>query len=129
MLPSNPDKILYMGRKMGDFPRPRRAYCGGGAGYTLSRGAVRTLVGTLYPTEECHPNWTTPQEDRMVTQCFRSIMVHDLDDVDERDEPRYHIQDADFHAKWEIRPENTHADRLSHPTSQRQAERGPGKHF
>ena len=65
MLPSNPDKILYMGRKMGDFPRPRRAYCGGGAGYTLSRGAVRTLVGTLYPTKECHPNWTTPQEDRI----------------------------------------------------------------
>ena len=100
MLPSNPDKILYMGRKMGDFPRPRRAYCGGGAGYTLSRGAVRTLVGTLYPTKECHPNWTTPQEDRMVTQCFRSIRVHCMDDVDERDEPRYHIQDADFHAKW-----------------------------
>jgi len=85
---------------MGDASRPRQWFCGGGAGYTLNRLALKTMVRVDFPKSRCKPEGYRSDEDRVMGVCLRKNRVHCHHDVDELDEARYHHYDAQFHAVW-----------------------------
>lgn len=62
-------------------------YVAGGAGYTLNRMALQTLIQTL-PT--CFPNARVSFEDRLLSQCFKKAGVSFFDTRDYLGEQRYH---------------------------------------
>lgn len=91
---------IYMGAAMGDRSRPRRRFCGGGAGYTLNRLAVQKMVTEEFPMDRCKPSGTRPDEDRAIGRCLRLKVAKCHHNVDDLNETRYHHYDAQFHATW-----------------------------
>ena len=90
---------IYMGQAQADTRRKRR-YCGGGAGYTMNRVALRLLVRHQFMKEECWPYHRGSDEDRIMGHCFRSDVVQCTHSTDELDQTRYHPMDAHFHAMY-----------------------------
>jgi glycoprotein-N-acetylgalactosamine 3-beta-galactosyltransferase len=97
----DPTKPVYMGAAMTDFGAPRRRYCGGGAGYTLSREALRRMVSEEFNYSRCHPTNERSDEDKMVGTCLRLKVATCKQNNDEKEEPRYHHYDPEFHARWD----------------------------
>ena len=83
----NQSSPLYLGTAIADLRSPQY-YCGGGAGYTLNRAALRLLVEELFSTSACSPHFTTSQEDRKIGDCFRSVGIRCLNTQDELGEER-----------------------------------------
>jgi glycoprotein-N-acetylgalactosamine 3-beta-galactosyltransferase len=97
----DPTKPVYMGAAMTDFGSPRKRYCGGGAGYTLSREALRRMVSEEFNYSRCHPMNERSDEDKMVGTCLRLKVATCKQNNDEKEEPRYHHYDPEFHARWD----------------------------
>ena len=98
--PWNQSQPLYLGSSVLDFPRTDSRYCGGGAGYTLNRVALKLLVEELLDTHHCKPHLQASDEDRIIGKCFRSVGISCMDTNDDLQETRYHGSRVDFHAKW-----------------------------
>ena len=113
---------LLLGSPAVDHKKRRFLYCMGGAGYTLNGPALKLLM-TLLPT--CWPNHLSSEEDRIITDCFRSVGVRCKDTRDDKNEirfvkeyahdrplsvfltfarlsrfRRYHNFHAEFHSSW-----------------------------
>eukprot|EP00522_Entomoneis_paludosa_P001980 CAMPEP_0172472210 /NCGR_PEP_ID=MMETSP1065-20121228/68219_1 /TAXON_ID=265537 /ORGANISM="Amphiprora paludosa, Strain CCMP125" /LENGTH=407 /DNA_ID=CAMNT_0013230341 /DNA_START=301 /DNA_END=1524 /DNA_ORIENTATION=+ len=64
-------------------------YLGGGSGYTLGRSALQQFVEKAIPI--CRPNKEAPQEDLLVSWCFKDILnVSGFDTRDASGAHRYH---------------------------------------
>ena len=87
---------------MSDFPHTEMRYCGGGAGYTLNRAALKILVEQLFDTYHCRPHFQASAEDRITSACLASAGIECMDTNDELKETRYHQANANFHVKWRI---------------------------
>jgi glycoprotein-N-acetylgalactosamine 3-beta-galactosyltransferase len=94
---------LYMGAAMVDHLMPRKRYCGGGAGYTLSREALKRMVENEFGYIRCNPEKTRPDEDKLIATCLRLRVAKCTHNMDEKNETRYHHYDAQFHARWDRR--------------------------
>lgn len=104
---------LFLGGSMIDFPMTQIRYCGGGSGYTLNRAALKLLIEQLFDTHHCRPHFRASDEDRLISNCFRSAGIHCMDTNDELGESRYHQASADYHAQWtHDQPSVWHADDL-----------------
>jgi glycoprotein-N-acetylgalactosamine 3-beta-galactosyltransferase len=99
----NSSEPIYMGSAMVDRKMPRKRYCGGGAGYTLSREALKQMVRNEFNFIRCNPNKTRSDEDRLVGTCLRLKVAKCKHNMDENNETRYHHYDAQFHARWDRR--------------------------
>ena len=97
----DPTKPVYMGAAMIDFGQKRKRFCGGGAGYTLSREALRRMVAEEFNYSRCHPMNQRSDEDKMIGTCLRLKVATCKQNNDEKDEPRYHHYDPEFHARWD----------------------------
>lgn len=92
----NPEKPLFFGFWMHspDWKQNHKYpedfyYMGGGSGYTISRAALRQFVQHAIPV--CQPEKEAPQEDVLVSWCFRSVLnVTGVDTRDETGAHRYH---------------------------------------
>lgn len=91
---------LFLGGNMIDFPHTEHRYCGGGSGYTLNRAALKVLIEELFETYHCRPHFRASDEDRQISNCFRSVGILCTDTNDEHLESRYHQASANFHANW-----------------------------
>jgi glycoprotein-N-acetylgalactosamine 3-beta-galactosyltransferase len=98
--PWNQSRPMFLGGNMIDFPNTRRRYCGGGSGYTLNRVALTLLIERLLDTHHCRPHHRASDEDRIVSNCFRSVGIDCMDTNDEKNETRYHQASAEVHATW-----------------------------
>ena len=83
-----------------DFPHTEHRYCGGGSGYTLNRAALQLLVEDLFETYQCRPHHRASDEDRLITNCFRTVGVLCTDTNDANGETRYHQANVEFHSNW-----------------------------
>ena len=90
---------LFLGGNMMDFPFKHR-YCGGGSGYTMNRIALELLIEKLFGTHQCRPHHVASDEDRIISNCFRSVGIQCMDTNDEQQESRYHQANVNFHASW-----------------------------
>ena len=93
---------LFLGGSMVDFPLTNLRYCGGGSGYTLNRASLKLLMegDKLFDTYPCRPHFQASYEDRLMSDCFRSVGIHCMDTNDAHNETRYHQDTVDFHAGW-----------------------------
>lgn len=71
------EKPMYVGFAMTRTPYKRKSYCGGGAGYTLNREAVRVLIEERYSKSFCgvdleNLNKSASDEDR-ISKLYTSI--------------------------------------------------------
>lgn len=98
--PSDQSLPLFFGGNMVDFPHTHIRYCGGGSGYSMNRVALELLIEKLFDTHHCRPHYRASAEDRIISQCFRSVGIDCLDTNDEASESRYHQASANFHATW-----------------------------
>ena len=98
--PWNFSEPLFLGGSMVDFPMTNVRYCGGGSGYTLNRAALKLLVEQLFDTYHCRPHYQASDEDRIISDCFRSVGVYCMDTNDAKNETRYHQASVNFHANW-----------------------------
>jgi glycoprotein-N-acetylgalactosamine 3-beta-galactosyltransferase len=96
----DPSKPLYIGAAMIQTGIPWRRYCGGGAGYTLSREALRRMFSTEWNTSRCRPDAMTSKEDVIIAGCLRLKIAKCHHSIDKRQETRYHHYDPQFHASW-----------------------------
>lgn len=87
-----------LGASIPNSKNPTRRYCGGGAGYTLNRKAVNTVVNR-FSNGNC-PAANAPDEDIRLSRCLEDIGVKCSDTNDEDEDVRYHHLDAQFHAGW-----------------------------
>ncbi|XP_033242688.1 glycoprotein-N-acetylgalactosamine 3-beta-galactosyltransferase 1-like isoform X2 [Drosophila miranda] len=86
LYPYDPEAALYFGHKFHtDFPQ---GYMSGGAGYVLSRDALRRLnLFALNNTRFCPEN--TLSEDRQIGNCLRNVGVVAGDSRDEEGQERF----------------------------------------
>ena len=91
---------IYMGAAMVDKAKPQKLFCGGGAGYTLNRVALKRLIEEDFNRKRCLPNGTRSDEDRTIGGCLRASIAWCHHNMDERNETRYHHFDVQFHAMW-----------------------------
>jgi glycoprotein-N-acetylgalactosamine 3-beta-galactosyltransferase len=96
----DPSQPLYMGAAMIPTGMHRKRYCGGGAGYTLSREALRRLMSTEWNASRCRPDAMRSIEDIAIASCLRLKVAKCHHSIDERNETRYHHYDPQFHASW-----------------------------
>eukprot|EP00934_Nitzschia_sp_Nitz4_P003312 Nitzschia sp. Nitz4//scaffold144_size56818//45724//47919//NITZ4_006546-RA/size56818-snap-gene-0.12-mRNA-1//-1//CDS//3329536543//3302//frame0 len=109
----NESEALFLGGNMVDFPLTNIRYCGGGSGYTLNRQALRLLVERLWNKYQCGPHLEASDEDRKISECFRSVGVTCMDTNDAKGESRYHQASVEFHASWtKDEPSVWHAETL-----------------
>lgn len=92
------DQPVYLGASIPNYKNPKRRFCGGGAGYSLSRPAVQLLV-QRFTNGEC-PKASASDEDVRVGRCLEDVGVKCMDTNDELDEVRYHHLDVHYHASW-----------------------------
>lgn len=93
----------YLGASLCNPKQPFRRFCGGGAGYTLNRRAVRMLVHQMFKTNNCpaSPYGTiASDEDIRIGRCLEGVNIFCEDTNDHRHEIRYHHLDVQFHASW-----------------------------
>lgn len=93
-----PDQPVYLGGSIPNYKNPKRRFCGGGAGYSLSRPAVQLLV-QRFTNGEC-PKALASDEDVRVGRCLEDAGVKCQDTNDESEEVRYHHLDVHYHASW-----------------------------
>jgi hypothetical protein len=96
----NQSAPLYLGGAMLNFPHTASRYCGGGAGYTLNRAALKLLIEDAFDSHQCKPHYRASDEDRIIASCFRPFGIQCMDTNDHLNETRYHAGRADFHATW-----------------------------
>ncbi|PAA45971.1 hypothetical protein BOX15_Mlig007521g2 [Macrostomum lignano] len=86
---SDPDSGLYAGRRFKPFVR--QGYMSGGAGYVLSREAVKLFIerGLQSKSSKCSPQ-SGGAEDVQVGSCLESVGVKVFDSVDELGRERFH---------------------------------------
>lgn len=99
----NPNQPYYFGAAMVDRKMPRRRYCGGGAGYTLSRETVRQMITHDFNKTRCNPGKMRSDEDRLMGTCLRLKVAKCTHRLDDKNETLYHHYDAQFHARWDRR--------------------------
>eukprot|EP00980_Cylindrotheca_fusiformis_P012525 scaffold3079_cov119-Cylindrotheca_fusiformis.AAC.1 len=92
------DQAVYLGASIPNYKNPKRRFCGGGAGYTLSRPAIQLLV-QRFTNGEC-PKAVASDEDVRIGRCLEDVGVKCQDTNDELEEVRYHHLDAHYHAAW-----------------------------
>eukprot|EP00934_Nitzschia_sp_Nitz4_P009436 Nitzschia sp. Nitz4//scaffold226_size53432//43746//44732//NITZ4_006707-RA/size53432-processed-gene-0.26-mRNA-1//1//CDS//3329542769//9426//frame0 len=90
-------RAWILGGSIPNSKNPKRRFCGGGAGYTLNRRAVHTLVQRF--ANEC-PSAEASDEDVRVGRCLEDVGAKCQDTNDEALEVRYHALDVQFHASW-----------------------------
>jgi len=62
---------LFLGRRFAEGGDRERMFISGGAGYTMNKAALKTLVVDGFP--KCFPHMKTFSEDVMVATCFRKV--------------------------------------------------------
>jgi len=77
-----------MGRRFAEQGNRERMFISGGAGYTMNKAALKTLVLNL-PNGKCFPHMHTFSEDCMVANCFRKNGIVPYDTKDEDGGERY----------------------------------------
>jgi glycoprotein-N-acetylgalactosamine 3-beta-galactosyltransferase len=95
------DKPVYLGGAMIRLPKVTQRMCGGGAGYTLNRAALKVLVEQHFSKPHCNPNDIRSDEDVMISDCLRPT-VNCTHSADEFDETRYHPLNVNYHAQWKF---------------------------
>jgi hypothetical protein len=89
---------LFLGGWFPDPLRKRRYFVGGGGGYVLNKRTLQLLVGNCM--ERYLPFLQISAEDRMVTNCLRSIQVYPNSSVDVTGAQRFHSRDPNFVATF-----------------------------
>jgi hypothetical protein len=84
--PWNHSEPLFLGGSLINMPYTRRRYCGGGAGYTLNRVALRLLIEQLWRLPACWPHHRASDEDRIISSCFDAAGIRCMDTNDIRNE-------------------------------------------
>jgi glycoprotein-N-acetylgalactosamine 3-beta-galactosyltransferase len=95
-LDASPDDAWYLGRRLADADQPGAFYHSGGAGYVLSRGAVRRLVEDGLQSSFCRPHDAVLWEDVNVGHCLAYLGVVALDTADEAGRQVFHFQTPEF---------------------------------
>ncbi|KAL9179903.1 hypothetical protein ACHAXT_007873 [Thalassiosira profunda] len=78
---------LFMGRRFAEGGNRDRMFISGGAGYTMNKAALKTLVVEGFP--KCGAHMHTFSEDVMVATCFRKMGILPYDTKDEAGGERY----------------------------------------
>ncbi|XP_032906602.1 glycoprotein-N-acetylgalactosamine 3-beta-galactosyltransferase 1-like isoform X1 [Amblyraja radiata] len=88
----SPDQPIFFGRKFKPFVQ--QGFMSGGAGYVLSREALKRYVGA-FKTGKC--NYSTGAEDVAVSKCMQSLDVDAGDSRDTNERETFHPLTLDHH--------------------------------
>ncbi|PAA84750.1 hypothetical protein BOX15_Mlig023313g3 [Macrostomum lignano] len=102
LLPLHPDRPSFVGRKFrysGDANRP---YMSGGAGYALSRRALRTFLSAAVRNPKLDPcqRQLRHSEDFMLGSCLKGLGVEFIDSRDSSGLERFHPLTPEYMIGW-----------------------------
>uniref|UniRef100_A0A1I8I5Y1 N-acetylgalactosaminide beta-1,3-galactosyltransferase n=2 Tax=Macrostomum lignano TaxID=282301 RepID=A0A1I8I5Y1_9PLAT len=92
---ADPDEPLYSGRRFRPFVR--QGYMSGGAGYVLSRAAVRKFVDLGLPSRDSACSGQFISEDVNLGSCMNMLGVHVLNSLDSLGRERFHPFQPEHH--------------------------------
>uniref|UniRef100_A0A1I8IXN8 N-acetylgalactosaminide beta-1,3-galactosyltransferase n=1 Tax=Macrostomum lignano TaxID=282301 RepID=A0A1I8IXN8_9PLAT len=106
LLPLNPDRPSFVGRKFkysGDANKP---YMSGGAGYALSRRALRTFLSAAVRNPKLDPcqRQLRHSEDFMLGSCLKGLGVEFIDSRDSSGLERFHPLTPEYMIGWGAMP-------------------------
>jgi glycoprotein-N-acetylgalactosamine 3-beta-galactosyltransferase len=106
----SPDDDHFLGRRFKGGGKDNY-FNSGGAGYTLSRSALKKFVSIGLDHPQCHPNGRTSMEDVMIAECLaRVLQIHFEDTRDAQGRERFHPFSPGSHFSWKPPAPGKNAD-------------------